>query len=559
MDPSTNSSVSSKNEDSISLEKPSRQANTNLARHPTYEDVQLPPTTSPTHQQHNLDLARTKSIAETFSPLREFLFVTLLCSAQFVTQVALLNTLNILHIIGPALGITSPGVLSWLIAGYSLTVGTFILLSGRCGDLFGYKPMLIIGFAWFAIWNVVAGCSVYVDGNGGQVLFIFARVLGGIGPALLLPNALGLLGATYRNGRKKDMVFSLFGACAPGGAVVGGTASGLWSLIWWPWSFWSFGITLAILAILSAIILPSVPLSPEVRGLSHRERVSELDLLGATVGITAMILFNFAWNQAPGFGWEQPYVYVLLIIGILLFPVFFYIELKVAKKPLLPFDALSTDVSFVLICEACGWASFGIWVYYFVQILQEMRGNSPLLSMAQLSPVAAMGFIAAITTGKVISRIGPGWVMLISMLAFLTGSILTATMPVDQLYWKQAFVVTLIIPWGMDMSFPAGTLIMSDAVEKRHQGMAASLVNTVVNYSISIGVGIVGTVDLQVNRGGTTKQDELRGYRGAMYMGIGLSGLGVFTSLLFLGKMHLRERKAARMQRTEKTEGHVEA
>jgi MFS family permease len=76
--------------------------------------------------------------------------------------------------------------------------------------------MLIIGFAWFAIWNIVAGCSVYAPGNGGQVLFIFSRVLGGIGPAILLPNALGLLGATYNEGKRKDMVFSLFGACAPG-------------------------------------------------------------------------------------------------------------------------------------------------------------------------------------------------------------------------------------------------------------------------------------------------------------------------------------------------------
>jgi MFS family permease len=171
-----------------------------------------------------------------------------------------------------------------------------------------------------------------------------------------------------------------------------------------------------------------------------------------------------------------------------------------------------------------------------------------------MCPVAISGFIAAITTGHVISRIGPGWVMLISMLAFLVGLILTATMPVDQLYWKQAFVITLIIPWGMDMSFPAGTLIMSDAVEKRHQGMAASLVNTVVNYSISIGVGIAGTVDVRVNRGGWTERDELRGYRGALYLGIGLSGLGVLTSVLFLGKMRLRERRAARQRQLEKLE-----
>ena len=345
-----------------------------------------------------------------------------------------------------------------------------------------------------------------------------------------------------------------------GGAVVGGTFAGLWSLVWWPYTFWTFGIALVFLAVLSWLILPSVPLAPEVRNLTHRQRVRELDLLGASVGITSLILFNFAWNQAPGFGWDKVYIYVLLIVGILLFPVFIWIELKVAEKPLIPFKALSTDVIFVMICEACGWAAFGklstllhrdwiltvlgIFIYYFIQILQQLRHTSPLLTMAQISPVAISGFIAAITTGHVISRIGPGFVMLISMLAFLTGSILAATMPIHQIYWAQSFIVTLVIPWGMDMSYPSGTLIMSNAVGKAHQGMAASLVNTVVNYSISIGVGIAGTVETRVNNGGQSEEDELAAYRGAMYVGIGLSGLGVFTSLLFLLKMHMRERRA---------------
>lgn len=163
--------------------------------------------------------------------------------------------------------------------------------------------------------------------------------------------------------------------------------------------------------------------------------------------------------------------------------------------------------------------------------------------MAQICPVTISGFIAAITTGHVISRIGPGWVMFISMCAFTIGSIIVATMPPDQIYWAQSFVVTLIIPWGMDMSFPAGTLIMSNAVEKRHQGMAASLVNTVVNYSISIGVGIAGTVETHINKGGLTEEDELRGYRAAMYLGMGFGAMGVITSVLFLLKMRVREKR----------------
>jgi hypothetical protein len=113
---------------------------------------------------------------------------------------------------------------------------------------------------------------------------------------------------------------------------VGGTFAGLWSLLWWPWTFWTFGVTLAVLAVLSTFILPSVPLSREVRNLSFKKKVAELDLLGASVGITAMVLFNFAWNQAPGFGWSKVYIYVLLIVGILLFPVFFWVELKEAAS-----------------------------------------------------------------------------------------------------------------------------------------------------------------------------------------------------------------------------------
>jgi MFS family permease len=337
-----------------------------LSRPATHQPARMQDPTygeSISNKHGDLELAKTKSIAETLSPIRELFFVGLLCSTQFVTQVGLINALNILHTIGSDLGITNPGILSWLIAGYSLTVGTFILLSGRCGDVFGYKIMVIIGFVWFAVWNLLAGFSAYSRGSGGQVLLIFARVLQGIGPAILLPNGLGLLGATYNPGRKKNMIFSLFEACAPVGAVVGATFAGLWSLIWWPWTFWTFGIALAVLAVLSIFILPSVPLSPEIARLSHRKKLGELDLLGAMIGITAMVLFNFAWNQAPGFGWQQPYIYVMLIVGILLFPFFFWYESKIATKPLIAFQALSMDACFVLICEACGWAAFGEFLH----------------------------------------------------------------------------------------------------------------------------------------------------------------------------------------------------
>lgn len=130
---------------------------------------------APVEEGPGLGLQKTKSIAEKLSPFREFLFISLICCAQLTTQAGLSQCLAILHVIGESFNITDPGDLSWLIAAYSLTVGTFILVAGRFGDLFGYKPMIAIGFAWFALWSLVAGVSVYSN----AVLFNFARALQG--------------------------------------------------------------------------------------------------------------------------------------------------------------------------------------------------------------------------------------------------------------------------------------------------------------------------------------------------------------------------------------------
>ena len=109
------------------------------------------------------------------SPFREVLFVGVVCVAQLSTQISLGQTLNLVHIIGSHFNVTNPGTLSWFVAGYSLTVGSFILLFGRFGDYYGYKRLFVIGLCWFSLWSMVAGVSSYSN----YVLFIFARVIQG--------------------------------------------------------------------------------------------------------------------------------------------------------------------------------------------------------------------------------------------------------------------------------------------------------------------------------------------------------------------------------------------
>jgi MFS family permease len=498
---------------------------------------------SDTEVEDGPDLQQTHSgwsIAKSLSPVRETVFIFVICMAQFMTQAGLGSVLAPLTIIGDSFHITDNGILSWFIAGYSLTVGTFILFFGRCGDCFGYHTMFVIGFVWFAIWSMVAGVSVYSN----YVLFIFARTLQGLGPAMLLPNGLAIMGATYQPSPKKDMIFAIFGATAPNGAIIGAIFAALFSqLAWWPWTFWANAIVCLVLAALGWAVIPRIHHEREKpkHSMSIRDWMQELDVVGACLGVGGLILVNVAWNQAPIVGWPTAYVYVLLIIGLLLLGLFFMWELRVATKPLIPFHALTLDVCFVLGCVACGWASFGIWTYFLWLFLEHARGATPLLAAAQFVPPGVSGLLASFTTGYLMSRIRPGWIMLFAMVAFTLGVIFVAIAPVDQTYWGLIFVSLVVMPWGMDMSFPASTVLLSNAVERRHQGIAASLVTTVVNYSISLGLGFAGTVEVHVNHGGKTFHDRLLGYRGALYMGIGLGGLGVAVSVIYLIKSILKK------------------
>ncbi|OAP57598.1 hypothetical protein AYL99_08336 [Fonsecaea erecta] len=503
--------------------EPSR-TDSELTRHDTVATTR---TTTPGGRQPSLtntvSRVPTATKPPSFSLAHEILFIAVISSAQLLTQSALAQSIAPLHVIGHTFNTTNPGQLSWLAAGYSLTVGTFILPAGRWGDLYGHKRLFVIGYFWFAVWSLVAGFAAF---SRSLIFFAFCRGMQGIGPAILLPNGVAVLARTYPPGKRKNMALSIFGATAPVGFVVGATFSGVFAqFVWWPWAYWVLAMVLTLVGVLVIFVVPPMP----VTGPSAT--VHELDVTGTMLGVLGLIFFNFAWNEGPAAGWGKVYVYVLLIIGVVLLVAFFWFEKNRATFPLLPMSSFTMDTNLVFGCEALGWASFGVWVFYLWQFLELERSQSILLSAAQLVPTALSGCMAAITTGLLIAKMQPGWIMLISISAFLTGMILLATMPVDQTYWAQTFVAAVITPWGMDMSFPSGNIVLSDHMPPEHQGLAASLINTVINYSISIGLGMAGTVEVHVNSGG---RNPLQGYRGAWYLAIGFDGLGIFCAVCLI-------------------------
>ena len=307
----------------------------------------------------------------------------------------------------------------------------------------------------------------------------------------------------------------------------------------WPWAFWALTCVSFTVCIAAYFAIPPQLAQPV---LGAGGRTPPFDYLGAANGVAGLLLVNFSLNQAPLAGWSTPYVYFSLAIGVLMLAYFALIELRVAAPPLVPFRELQPQAAFVLAVIAAGWASHGVWAYYLYLFLLRIRGATAVGAAAHTLPVVVSGPAFALSTGFLLRKMHVSVVMMLAMVAFLGGTALLAVAPATQSYWGFTFVSVLVMPAGMNLSFPAGTIILSNLMPKSEQGKAASLVSTVVNYSIATGLGLAGSVERYANDIG---KSELEGYRWAWYLGMGLSGIGVLLSAYFfvLSRLERKQRE----------------
>jgi MFS family permease len=517
------------------------------------KETEISPVTPTSHldfPMDELDSSRPKDSNQpvvTMNVFQEILFVGVVAISHFMTQAAFAQALAPINIIANSFPDMTPHGGAWFVSGYALTAGTFILISGRLGDIVGHSSVFILGYVWFGVWSGFAGFAAY---PGRQIFFIFCRAMQGVGPALLVPNGLALLARAYPPGIKKNIMFSLFGCAAPAGFVTGATFGSIFTrFVWWPWTFWSFGFVCFGLSALCFVAIPSA-LQGKPSGSPH----IGFDWAGSVSGVIGLVFVNIAFNNAPLYSWATPHVHVSLICGLIFLIGFVWIEFR-AKHPLLPVHGLNSTVFWMLGCVAFGWGCFGIWLMYSWRFLEEIRGLSPLAVSAQFGPAPVSGLLASIITGLMLSKTPVSLVNLMSMIFFTIGVTIAATLPVQQSYWYQAFFSIALMPFGMDLSFPAATIVLSNHMPPEHQGLAASLVVTTINYSISIALGIAGTIEKSVvthsiiSNGDTSlkgiqaglEHAHLKGIQAGFYTGSVYALIGVFLGLLFFVRTIVKE------------------
>jgi len=183
--------------------------------------------------------------------------------------------------IANSLGAT-PVQATWIAAAYPLTQGTFVLIGGRLGAVYGHKNILMAGCVWWLIWSLSSGFANNI------VTLSFMRGLNGIGGGFMVPNAVALLGINFPPGKQRNLAMGLFGAMAPVGAAGGSLVSGVVvQLTAWKWIF--FLLTMLGFVVYGVIII-AVPVDVT------QDPDGKVDWIGAYLGVGGLILFNFVWK-----------------------------------------------------------------------------------------------------------------------------------------------------------------------------------------------------------------------------------------------------------------------
>lgn len=364
----------------------------------------------------------------------------------------------------------------WLSSAFSLVTAAFLLPFGRLGDMYGGYPMYLGGLAWFCVWSLIAGFSQ------NQLMFDFCRALQGLGCAAFMPSGVMLMGAIYRPGPRKNLVFSLYGAAAPLGFFIGVFFAGLTGqYLAFGWYFW-IGAILILSTILAAFW--TVPNDAEER----KALGIEMDWMGSILIVSGLVLVVYAItdsSHAPQ-GWRTPYIYVTLIIGSLLLMAAVYVEGWVAKAPLLPADLFDIPhIKPLFLALFLSYGVFGVFLLYGTFYMQDIMGGSPLQLVAWFTPMGLGGCIIAITGGYVLHLLSGTVLLIVSAFGWILTSLLFALAPTGANYWAYVFPAMIGATVGIDISYNVANIFITTSLLSSQQGLAGALLNSLLFLGIA--------------------------------------------------------------------------
>jgi EmrB/QacA subfamily drug resistance transporter len=415
-----------------------------------------------------------------------------LLAAIVGTSVVMLDG-SIVNVALPAIARDLGGGLAsqqWVANSYLLMLGSFILIGGSLGDIYGERKVFTTGVVAFG------GCSLGCAIAPTAGLLIAARTLQGLAGALVTPSSLAIIVSAFSADRRGRAIGAW--TAWTGIAVVAGPLLGGWIVDTTSWR-WVFAINVPLVVATTTLVLVAVEQTPTVAD-------RRLDLFGAVLCALGLGGVMAALIEQPHRGWASPVINLLLGGGTVVCAAFVAYERR-ASHPMVRLDLFrSRNFTAANIETFVMYAGLSILIFFLVIFLQQVAGYSALRSGLTTLPVTIIMFFLSSRMGALAARYGPRAFMAGGPVVAAAGVLLLLRAGIHTSYLGVVLPSLLVFGMGLSITVaPLTTTVLADA-DEGDAGIASAINNAIARVAGLVGIGVVGVVVAHTLAGDTFRR-----------------------------------------------------
>jgi EmrB/QacA subfamily drug resistance transporter len=426
----------------------------------------------------------------------------------------------------------APEDLQWVVSGYALTFGGFLLLGGRAGDLLGRRMIFMIGLAAFAAFSLLAGLATTPG------MLIGARLLQGAAGAILSPSVFSITSVLFKEGAERNKALGILGAIAGSGAAIGVLMGGvLTQYLGWEWIFFvNVPIGLAALA-----LVPRYVTEGRADGLTRH-----FDAAGAVTVTGSLMALVYGLTQSTNNGWTSIQTIGSLAASAVLMAAFLWIESR-SRSPLVPlgFFRRRTPTAANVIGLGLGTITFGTF-FLLSLYMQQVLGFSAIKTGVAYLAVALTAVVSSGVSQALVTRVGVKPILAVGMGLLGGGLAYFTQVSPNGSYVGDLLPGFLLIGVGLGFAFVPVSIAALAGVDGHNAGLASGLINTSQQIGGAIGLAVLATVSTTRTENllakGTDQATALTsGFQIAFWVGVGLAVASLIATLVALRGKDLQQ------------------